>query len=252
MMKALLIRGMIAGAIAGLTSLVFAYLFGEPSINGAIAFEERAQAAAGEHPVAELVSREVQSTLGLVTALVIYGVAIGGIFALVYATVYGRAMRLGPRGTAAVVALAAFLVGVVVPFLKYPANLPGANQSGTITERTTLYVTLVAISIASAVMAVILGHRLRARFGAWNATMLAGAFYIVVMGIVAFVLPSVNETPAAFPASLIWEFRLASLGNQAVLWTTVGLLFGWLAERASRREHMSVLLPSASTGQSLH
>jgi len=35
-----------------------------------------------------------------------------------------------------------------------------------------------------------------------------------------------------FPATLLWRFRLASLGTQAVLWTTLGLLFGVLTERS--------------------
>jgi predicted cobalt transporter CbtA len=30
----------------------------------------------------------------------------------------------------------------------------------------------------------------------------------------------------------LWQFRLASLGTQAVLWITLGLGFGWLTERS--------------------
>jgi predicted cobalt transporter CbtA len=29
----------------------------------------------------------------------------------------------------------------------------------------------------------------------------------------------------------MWRFRIASLEIQAVMWTTLGLLFGWLTER---------------------
>ena len=41
MVKSLLIRGMIAGAIAGVLAFGFAQIFGEPEIEYAIAFEEQ-------------------------------------------------------------------------------------------------------------------------------------------------------------------------------------------------------------------
>jgi hypothetical protein len=99
-MRGLLVRGMLAGLAAGLIYALFAYLFGEPSVDRAIAFEEQLAAAANEPPGEELVSRGVQSTLGLGVAAAVYGVAIGGIFALVFAVAQGRMSRLSPRGTA--------------------------------------------------------------------------------------------------------------------------------------------------------
>jgi hypothetical protein len=44
-------------------------------------------------------------------------------------------------------------------------------------------------------------------------------------------LPSVNEIPPDFPATALWRFREASVGVQAVLWTTIGLVFGQAAQR---------------------
>ncbi len=51
----------------------------------------------------------------------------------------------------------------------------------------------------------------------------------------------VDEVAGGFPATLLWRFRLASLGTQAVLWTTMGLLFGALTERSlqERRRHQA-------------
>ena len=60
MVRTLLVRGLWVGLVAGLLVLGFAYLFGEPSIDRAIDFEEQAAHAAGEHHGAELVSRSVQ------------------------------------------------------------------------------------------------------------------------------------------------------------------------------------------------
>ena len=56
------------------------------------------------------------------------------------------------------------------------------------------------------------------------------------------ILPAVHETPVGFPADVLYRFRLASLGINLVLWTTIGLVFGALAERlivpASARERV--------------
>src|SRR3954464_10613583 len=117
MVRALLMRGMIAGAIAGLLAFGFARIFAEPSIEQAIAFEhlvERPAHAPAHHDHAatvqpatekpELVSRAVQAGAGLLTALVIYGAGIGGLFAIVFAFAYGRIGQLGPRSTAAFLA----------------------------------------------------------------------------------------------------------------------------------------------------
>jgi predicted cobalt transporter CbtA len=233
--RTLLVRGMTAGVVAGLALLVFSYVFGEPGIEGGIAFEDRAAAHAGEPPGVELVSRGVQSTFGLAAAAVIYGVAIGGIFALVYAVIYGRVGRLSPRATAAVLALVAFMVVFVVPFLKYPPNPPGSNDGQTIAQRTGLYLVMVLLSVVLAVGAVALGRSLASRLGAWNATLLAVAAYLAAVGIVEYVMPGINETPADFPAAVLYEFRLASLGGQLVLWATLGLVFGALVDGRSRR-----------------
>jgi hypothetical protein len=76
---------------------------------------------------------------------------------------------------------------------------------------------------------------LRARFGTWNAAIIAGGAFIVAIAIVQLALPEINEVPKAFSAVVLWRFRVASLGIQAVLWTTIGLLFGALTERGAAR-----------------
>ncbi len=51
------------------------------------------------------------------------------------------------------------------------------------------------------------------------------------MVLVMRALPAVNEVPEGFPADLLWNFRVAAIGIQAILWTGIGLGFGALAER---------------------
>jgi hypothetical protein len=78
MVGALLMRGMLVGLLAGLLAFAFAKAFGEPEVDKAIAFETRMDQAKGEAPEPELVSRTVQSSLGLLTGVVVYGTALGG------------------------------------------------------------------------------------------------------------------------------------------------------------------------------
>ncbi len=231
MIRTLLLRGMLVGLVAGLLAFGFAKIVGEPQVDKAIAFESAMDAAKGEPPEPELVSRHVQSTVGLLTGVVTYGTAFGGLFALVFASLVGRVGRLDPRALSALLALGGFLAIVVVPDLKYPANPPSVGNPDTIGFRTGLFFTMMAISIGCLVAAIAAARNLRRRFGAWNAGILAGAGFIIVIALVQHFLPDINEVPATFPAAVLWRFRLASLGIEAVLWTGLGLAFGYLAER---------------------
>ena len=65
-----------------------------------------------------------------------YGLALGGLFALAFAFAYGRVARASPRATALWLAAAAFVVVYLVPFLKYPANPPAVGDPDTIGRRT--------------------------------------------------------------------------------------------------------------------
>lgn len=235
MMRGLLVRGMVAGLVAGLAYFAFAYLFAEPSIDAAIAYEEQLAAAAGEAPDAPLVSRSVQSSLGLAVAALIYGAAVGGALALVYAAVHGRIGRTAPRPTALAIAVVGFVAIALVPFLKYPANPPASTEDGTVGFRTGLFLLFVVGSVALAVAATALGRRLATRFGVWESTLLAAGTYVAAVGSLGFLLPAVAETPADFPADVLYDFRVTALGGQLVLWLAVGLMFGVLADGLTRR-----------------
>ncbi|MFJ5773083.1 CbtA family protein [Streptomyces sp. NPDC093094] len=229
--RSLLVRGMLAGLGAGLLAFVFAYLVGEGPVDAAIAFEEgnaHHHAAGGE----ELVSRSVQSTAGLATGVLVFGVAVGGIAALAFCFALGRIGRFGPRATAALTALGAFLTLYLVPTLKYPANPPAVGDPGSIDQRTALYFLMIALSVLLGVAAVLLGRRLAPAWGNWNASVAAGAAFVAAVTAAMVFLPSGDNVPDGFPATELWEFRMASLGVQALLWAVFGLLFGLLAERA--------------------
>jgi hypothetical protein len=249
---ALLLRGMLIGIVAGFLCFGFLRIVGEPQVDRAIAFETqldqaKAQAKARaliahglpapkEEPEPVLVSRRVQAGLGLFTGVIVYSVAFGGLFALAFALAYGRASDLGPRATAALLAAVGLIAIYVVPNLKYPANPPSVGDPATIGPRTALYFSMIALSLAAMIAAGMLRLRLLVRLGAWNAALIAVAGYLIVVVAAALALPSVNEVPRQFPAVVLWQFRMASLGAQLIMWSTIGLVFGALTERAADRE----------------
>lgn len=230
-MRALLIRGMLAGVLAGLLACGFAWIFGEPQIDLAIAFEQHMHATAGEALEPELVSRAVQRTAGLLTGILFYGCALGGIFSLVFAYAYGRIGHLSPRGTAAMLAALGFVALILVPQIKYPADPPSIGEPETIAARTALYLTMIALSVIASVAATSTARQLARRLGGWSTAIAGGSAYLAVITLAMLILPPVNEVPPDFSATTLWDFRLASLGIEAVLWTALGLIFGVLAER---------------------
>ena len=231
MVRTLLIWGMVVGIVAGLLAFGFAKVFGEPQVDRAIAFEDQMNQAKGEAPEPELVSRPVQSGVGLLTGVVVYGTAFGGLFALAFAFAYQRIGRLSARGTAALLAGVGFIALVLVPELKYPASPPSVGQPETIGYRSELFFLMILISVAALVFVIMIAPSLAARFGIWNAGLLAAAIFIFIIVVAQLLLPDVNEVPDQFPAVVLWRFRVVSIGIQAILWATFGLLFGVVAER---------------------
>ncbi len=229
--RSLLVRGMLVGLVAGLLAYVFSQIFGEPQVQHAIDFESSLAKLDHEPDEPEIVSRGLQSSVGLLTGTLVMGVALGGIFSLAFAYAYGRIGAMSPRTTAAVLAAGAYLTIVFVPFTKYPANPPAIGNPDTLGHRTVAYFLMIAICVFGAIAAARIRRQLLARLGAWNATLVAVAGFVIVVGVAELILPAFHETPAGFPADVLYRFRLASLGVSLTLWTTIGLGFGAVAQR---------------------
>jgi hypothetical protein len=231
MTRILLVRGMLAGLIAGLLVFALARWSGEPQVERAIAFEANMDKAKGEPAEPEMVSRRIQRSLGLLTATILDGTAIGGIFALVFAVARGRLPITAPRPLAALLSALGFVCLALVPALKYPANPPSVGDPETIGVRTAAFFLLIAFSVACMVLALQLERRLQRRLGGWNSASLAAIFFVVGMALVFHFLPEFDEVPPGFPVTLLWNFRVAALEMQVLLWSTLGFTFGWLADR---------------------
>ncbi|RLP96486.1 CbtA family protein [Micromonospora sp. CV4] len=233
-----LVRGLLAGLVAGLLAGTFAYVAGEPHVDAAIAIEDAAAhadpTAGGHHHDDALVSRDGQRG-GLFLATSLFGAAMGGLLATAYVLLCRRRRAYDDGRSGLLLAGAALLGVVIVPFVKYPANPPAVGDPATIDQRTGTYLLMVALGLV-AVWAGSLGYR--SVGGAAPLWLRAGAAvggFLLVTGVAYVVLPSFQEVPDDFPATLLWDFRLASLGTQVVLWTGIGLLFAALMNQDGRR-----------------
>jgi pimeloyl-ACP methyl ester carboxylesterase len=236
MIRTLLIWGLLAGLCGGLLATGFSELAGEPAVNQAIAFESSSAAAAGEPHEHAIVSRGVQRSVGLLTAAIVFGLSMGGLFALAFAFAYGRVGRASPARTALLLAAGAFVVVYLVPFLKYPANPPSVGDPDTIGRRTELYLAMIVCSLLAAVAALRIRAWLAARRDPTTATVVAGLSYLAVVVAAGLILPGIHEVPKNFPATTLWRFREASIGMQAVLWATIGVIFSVAAQRVMAGE----------------
>jgi predicted cobalt transporter CbtA len=246
-----LVRGLFAGLFAGLVAFGVAYVVGEPSVNAAIAIEESAgsghdhadEPTASDGSAAAEVPRSLQSTAGLLTGTTVAGVTLGGLVGVLSALALGRLGRLGIRGVSLSVAAIGFVSVSLLPFLAYPPNPPAVGDPETIGTRTALYFIMLAISMITAVTATLVGRRLARHWDPWYASLSAIAGYLLVTLTAVALLPSYSEVPADFPATVLYEFRAASLIIQLTLWATLGLALGELLHRLQRRTDLRIAEP---------
>jgi predicted cobalt transporter CbtA len=267
MEKQIIWRGLLAGAIAGVLSFVFARIFVEPVIERAIRYEEgvgaaheametAAGVAAHSHDHEGGFTRAVQMNIGMGMGVLLFSLAIGALFAVVFAVAHGRVGNVSARLLSLYVAGGMLLSLYVVPALKYPASPPAVSLDETIRQRTLLYLAVVVLSAAALLGAVVLGRRWASKVGAWTATLAAAAAYCVAVGIVMVVLPTIDETPGplrddsgaivyeGFPADDLYEFRLFSLGTQIVMYATIALVFGAMAARLLGEKRRETAIPA--------
>ncbi|OZF01312.1 CbtA family protein [Rhodococcoides fascians] len=241
----LVVRGLIAGFVAGLLAGGIGYITGEQHIDAAIAIEESQETTASDHvgpsqagshhheDAEPLVSRDGQRA-GLFLATALSGAALGAIFACVLAAARTRS-RLSVAGLIAAVGAAGWFAIAVVPFVKYPANPPAVGDPDTITQRTLLWFAMVVLGLLSVAVFAYTHRIVRARTASAVAPTAAAAFVTAVVVTVGYTLaPSINEVPTDFPATLLWQFRMSSAATQLTLWAALVGLFALLSERPSQ------------------
>ncbi|WP_203336570.1 CbtA family protein [Nocardioides limicola] len=228
----LLRRGVAAGAIAGALAAVYLLLLVEPLIEKALVIEEAREHGHSHGHEEELVSRLGQ-VLGAIGTLAVVGIIFGIVLAVVFAASRDRLPVVHDHGRSALLAGIGFVVFALLPAIKLPANPPGVGDPDSVDQRTVIYLALIVLGIALAVAALSLdrtlaGHGLT---GPVRSTLLIGGS-VLVAAVVLVLLPASQDAVADdIPAALLWEFRLASLGQLAVLWAALGLTFGVLVSR---------------------
>jgi len=246
--------GVLAGLLSGLASFGFARLWEAPVIAHAIQYEERRTAAeaalTGEHAHEhEVFTRALQENVGAGIGTIVFAIAMGALFAVAFIAVTTHAKRrhltADLRSTAMALAGAGFVSFSLVPFIIYPANPPGVGLAETISDRTGAYLLAVGVSVGFAVVAAAVALRLTPRIGGWTATAVGSVGYLAAVGLANAVLPDFDETPGAltdasgnmvfpeFPADVLADFRMYSIGTQAVLWLVLGASFAVLISRAT-------------------
>jgi predicted cobalt transporter CbtA len=229
--NAILRRGLLAGAFAGLTAALCSLLLVEGPLQAAIEVEEARSHAAGEHSHEEMFSRSTQVVGGMVAAVLV-GLALGVIFAVVFATVRHRLSASTDFGRSLQLTAAGFVAVSLLPAVKYPANPPGVGESDTVTGRTLAYFSFIAAGIVILCAAHYLHRHLVSR--GWvpsRAATAAAAVGVVLVGVALWGWPAnPDPVPADVPATLLWQFRVASLAELAGMWAVLGFSFGLLNE----------------------
>ena len=224
----LLLAGLVAGALTG----AYSVLVTQPAMTPALAIE---QARTGRHGQAEeLVGRAGQvwgGVLGAVLAAVVFAV----LLAVAYALLRHRLPARTDVGRLVLLAALGFGVFALLPALKIPANPPGVGDPATVTTRTGIYAAVLFSGLAIAVLVSGLVSLLGSREVSVGATVTAaGAAVAALVAVVLVLVPgSPDAIPADVPADVVWDFRVASLGQLAVLWAALGSVGGWLVERSS-------------------
>ena len=242
---AVLRRYLLAGLVAGVLCALYLRILGEPVIRAGLDFEDSLPSEGPADP--EMFTRSQQMIGGMV-ALVFVGVLLAFLFGTLYAFLRHRiADGRGDVKASSGLASVAFLLTVVVPWIRYPFLPPGMGNGETVFKRGFWELLLIVTCIAAFVIVEMLVARLRGRISDNLRWILAIVAPVVVIGIIMFVFPSVSDPyPDGIPAQLIWSFRIRSLGSYALYWAIVGIFGGWLVSRIAA---MSPPAPEVSVSQ---
>lgn len=217
-----LASGALAGLVHGAVNLVAV----EPYLDAAIDVETRGLFESGEledTPAVRAEQAEYRTWQkgGQVLAGVALGMSMGALYGLVFALSRGS-LPGGSLRQAMALAGIMWLALYMVPFLKYPAELPGGGGGGDILGRSVLYLSFVAISGLAALGFFRLFRRLRG-----PARLAAPAGYALVMAATFLAMPGTGGAEQADPSQLA-GFRAASVIGVTSFWIAAGAVFGLL------------------------
>lgn len=263
------VRYLVPGAAGGVVAFLISRVLIEPLIGVAVDYEAarghaEALAVGGEHTHAhEVFSRSVQENAGAAVGIIGFGIVMGVLFAVAHGVLRtalaSRGSTPDPTGLALLLSAGMFVVVALVPALKYPANPPGVGLEETVADRTSASLTMTAISVLAAALAVAAGLAWSRRSARWRVVACAAAGYGAVVLAAMVLLPGFHEVPGpvtgadglqldGFPAEVLADFRLYSMVGQAGLWLAIGTCWAAVAglwpsmrrHRAAGRDVLSI------------
>lgn len=229
---ALLSRLVLAGLLAGALSGGWSLLITEPALAPALAIEEARSAASATGSPDGVFGRSM-TIVGGVLGVVLAGLLLAVVLAAVFAGVRHRLPARTDFGRMVLLATIGFAVVGILPAVKVPANPPAVGDPNTVGTRTAIYGAVLAGGLVVVLLVAALVSALRSRGVATPATTLAAVLATAIgAALIMTLLPdSPDRIPSDVPAAVVWNFRLASLGQLAVLWATLGLAGGALVDR---------------------
>jgi hypothetical protein len=234
-------RGVLAGAIAGIAYGVYMAIVANPLIGYMETLTEGGEhgghahgtgdhtheAAEGAHAVSEATTAMVSVGSG-----VLWGILLGGVFALAF---YFLEPALPGRGRVKtyVLAGAGFLTVSVAPWLVLPPATPGTELAFDPTVRSAVYGGMMVVGAATATVSIYGYRRVSARSDPLG-VVTAVLPIVALVAVTVIAAPTVVESGST-PAALVTAFRGLTALSQAALWALVAGCFGWLQARAGVR-----------------
>ncbi len=217
---AVILAGALSGTIYGLANLVLV----EPYLDTAISIENQHLFNSGKEQNtpdfwAKYYSYRAWQKGGEIIAGSIFGLAMGSLFGLVFGLTKSSLPRKNPIAKSLFLAMIMWAVLYIVPFAKFPANLPGMEGSETIIPRQTLYLTMLTISGLGAVGFFVFYKKTGKKLAS-----ITGYAILVIMAF--FIIPA-NPNSPQLDSQLIF-FRLATITGMTMFWISLAMIFGAL------------------------
>ena len=241
MVGSLLLRGMLAGLIAGLICFAFLKVAGEASVDQAIAFESATEAAHHDHDhgddaAEETVSRDTQSGIGLLTGTAIYGASFGGLShklisprarVILLSFIYFYLLLIAGAFGNVVVSTATGLKAAPMAWLFLTIAGILAGQMIYKWRKDIILTTVVTVLIAMAGIYLgtiapsdqILGKEIATSRPIWAVIAFVFCYFAAVLPIWRFALPIIGLLTWLVNLALgVWSYRRVQVGAAYLLW----------------------------------
>jgi predicted cobalt transporter CbtA len=225
MFKRSLLRGVTAGAIAGLAYGCYVAVIATPLIGYAETFETGSESSAVPELVTALASIAGGALYGILLGTVAFGVAFYVLEPALPGTAWTRRYLLAAAG---------FLVVSGVPWLVLPPVPPGVEQSLPTDVRLGWYVTSMAVGVVACGLAITVYNGFAAEYRGRIAPVGAAVGLVPVIALL-FVAPG-NEVSGSVPDVVATVFTVSTAAGQIGLWTLLATVDGWLVRRSATRD----------------